>query len=284
MNFSESRLLDKITLVARRANLTAAAVAVYDFQSSLHFNYQVDRWFHAASTMKLGVLFALFKATDDGRISLEDRLHVRNRFRSVVDGSPYRLESNRDGDSEVYTHIGRRMRMLDLAEAMIVRSSNLATNLLIDFMGIAYIQEVLQQAGLHGLLIVRGVEDHLAYQRGINNQVTAQGLLDFFKLLHGTYLTEMSRVEMLSILLNQQFNRMIPALLPSKVKVAHKTGEISTVCHDAGLIILPDREPYILVILTEFPSSHTHRAEPLAEISLAVYEELVSRQETVKVI
>jgi beta-lactamase class A len=73
------------------------------------------------------------------------------------------------------------------------------------------------------------------------------------------------------ILLEQRFNSMIPARLPAHAAVAHKTGEISTACHDIGIVYLPEREPYIAVILTEFDADRNGRRETVATISELIY-------------
>jgi len=72
---------------------------------------------------------------------------------------------------------------------------------------------------------------------------------------------------------------MIPALLPREARVAHKTGEISTVCHDAGIVFLPKRKPYVLAILTEWPENIERRQACLAEISRAVFEFVTTGEE-----
>ena len=81
---------------------------------------------------------------------------------------------------------------------------------------------------------------------------------------------------MFDILFQQRFNSMIPAGLPeaAKARVAHKTGEISTVCHDAGMVFLPGRAPYVLVVLTEYPAAGNaaSRHKTVAAISAAVYD------------
>ena len=70
---------------------------------------------------------------------------------------------------------------------------------------------------------------------------------------------------------------MIPAGLPSHATVAHKTGEISTVCHDAGIVYLPEREPYIVAILTEVDPDKNGRRETVAKISEAVYKAVTGK-------
>src|SRR6266540_1383150 len=136
--------------------------------------------------------------------------------------------------------------------AMISGSSNLATNLLLDFVGVEYAQRVLRNARVSGVKLRRGVEDHAAHERGINNEVTANGLLALLSAVRGDFLSNASKEQAIHILLEQRFNSMIPAGLPAHAAVAHKTGEISTACHDMGIVYLPEREPYIAVILTEF--------------------------------
>ena len=189
---------------------------------------------------------------------LSDRLHVRNRFRSEADGTPFFLQPDRDGDPDLYKSIGRTASLQSLAETMIVRSSNLATNLLLDFLGVPTVAEALEAAQLSALRCVRGVEDEAAFAKNLNNQVSAEGLLHLFQRIHeGRILAAESRDRLFDILFQQRFNSMIPSGIPdvAKARVAHKTGEISTVCHDAGMVFLPGRAPYALVILTEYPSA-----------------------------
>ena len=273
-------LLEQLRDIGRQARVSALAVALYDYALDLRLSLQASRSFHAASTIKLVILFALFRAAELGRLRLTDRLHVRNRFRSQADGSPFFLSADRDGDPELYRSIGRTVALRDLAETMIVRSSNLATNLLVDHLEVPFVAECLAAAGLEGLRCVRGVEDEAAFARGLNNFVTADGLLEFFRRVHDARaLTAESRDRMFDILFQQRFNAMLPAGIPdsAKARVAHKTGEISTVTHDTGMIFLPGRAPYALVVLTEYPAAGqaSARNKTVAAISAAVYEFLL---------
>ena len=270
-------LLDQLLELGRQAQTTAMSVAFYDYASDLHIAYQSERVFHAASTIKLVILLALFRAVELGRLRLGDHLHVRNRFCSQVGGSPFFLEADRDGDPELYKHVGRTASLSALAETMIVRSSNLATNLLLDHLTVPFVTEALAAAGLDSLRCVRGVEDEAAFEQGLNNQVTASGLLTFLRDVdEAKILSAASRERMFDILFQQRFNSMIPAGLPesAKARIAHKTGEISTVCHDAGIIFLPNRAPYILVVLTEYAAagSVSSRHKTVAAVSAAVYD------------
>ncbi|MBO0695631.1 MAG: serine hydrolase [Verrucomicrobia bacterium] len=250
-------------------------MALHDVQSGLRFSLQGDRWFHAASTIKVAVLVAVFRAADEGRLRLDDSLHVRNRFISVADGSPFRLSRDSDAMPELYKRIGRVAKISELAEGMIVASSNLATNLLLDYVTVEYARNVLRNAQVDGVELRRGVEDHAAHEKGINNQVTANGLLRLLSALRGDFLSAKSKEHAIRILLEQRFDSMIPAGLPPHAVVAHKTGEISTACHDMGIVYLPEREPYLAVILTEFDSDRDGRRETVAAISQAIYRSVM---------
>ncbi len=268
-------LRSRIGEIAKEFRIDAIAVAIYDYRDHSRFDLDSDRWFHAASVIKLGILVALFKAAEQGTIHLEDPLHVRNRFRSIVDGSVYQLEADRDGENECHRRVGRTLKISELARAMIVRSSNLATNLLLDLLGIDQIQRLLNEAGISGVRMVRGVEDHVAYERGINNEMTARGAVELLRLVsEGDFLNADSREQIRSILLAQEFNAMIPAKLPKETRVAHKTGEISTHSHDAGIVYHADRAPYLLAVFTESESGSERRSRAVAAVSSLLFTHL----------
>ena len=268
-------LREELEALALRNKARSVAVALHDLETGLRFSLRGDRWFHAASTIKVAVLLAVFRASDEGRFRLDDSLHVRNRFFSAADGSPFRVTQDRDATPELHACIGRTAKIFSLAHAMICGSSNLAANLLLDFVGIEYARTILREAQVDGVELRRGVEDHRAHERGINNEATADGLLSLLSVLRGDLLTAESKREVIRILLEQRFNSMIPAGLPAHATVAHKTGEISTACHDIGIVYLPEREPYITAILTEFDPDADGRRETVAAISDAIYRSLL---------
>lgn len=258
-----------------KSRARALAVAVHDLETGFDFRYHAERWFHAASTIKLAVLLGTFAAIHRGRLLPQSRLHVRNRFRSAYDGSSFRVLTERDADSEVQAAVGKTMRISELARHMIVRSSNLATNLLLDLLGLEFLQQTLDQHHLGGIDLRRGVEDELAFEHGINNRVTADGLVQLLRLIaeEQAVSPELSRA-MLDILHDQEFRSGIPAGLPANARVAHKTGEISTIAHDAGIVYLPGRRPYVLAILTEWDPETAGRSPTIAAASYMIYEHL----------
>jgi beta-lactamase class A len=277
-----STLGDELDRLAAERKAKAIGVAVRDLETEFRFSLRGDRWFHAASTIKVAVLLAVFRAADQGRLRLNDSLHVRNRFFSAASGTVFHVGADRDATPELYQSVGRTAKILVLAHAMIAGSSNLATNLLLDFVGVEYSRTVLREARVAGVELRRGVEDHGAHEQGINNQATANGLLSLFCALRSDFLTDESKQQAIRILLEQRSKSMIPAGLPSHAVVAHKTGEISTVSHDIGIVYLPEREPYITAILTEFEPNQEGRRETVAAISEVIYRSLMGGESKIQ--
>ena len=274
----------RIEEIAQELNDEALAVSLYDYESGVSWERHGDRWFHSASTIKVAVLFALFGAVDAGRLTLDARLHVRNRFYSLADGTPFRVSAARDGDREVHAAIGRTMKVEALARHMIVTSSNLATNLLVDLVGVEAAHQMLARHGIQGIELARGVEDEKAFEQSFNNRVTANGLVALFRAIYESRgLSADSSARMLEILFGQEFRSGIPAGIPASVRgqarIAHKTGEISVAAHDAGIVFLPNRQPYVVAVLTELDASASKRMERVARVSSIVYEWLTAAAE-----
>ena len=267
----------RLRTIAERVNGATLGVSVYDYLSGGAWCFNGDRWFHAASTVKVSILIALFEAIDQGRFALNARLHVRNRFLSAADGEPFRVDPSRDADSEVHEARGRTMRLRELAERMIVRSSNLATNLLVDLLGVDGINASVRNLGIQGVEVVRGVEDDRAFGSGLSNRITPNGALAVMRAIVGSpFLSPEASTRMIDILLAQQFSGTIGPGLPDSIRgiarVAHKTGEISTASHDVGIVFLPGRPPYIAGIFVESNGDARERNELGVRASTAIYE------------
>jgi len=270
---NDATLHDQLERLRADSGFVSIGAHVYDYETERAFSHEGDRWFHGASTVKVAVLVALFHAAETGRLRLEDRLHVRNRFRSIADHSIFRVVRDRDADASVHRRVGRSMKLTELAEPMITRSSNLATNLLLEFLTPQFIADTLAEAKVEGVNVVRGVEDNVAFERGMNNTLTAHGLVQLLRLLRDDhFFPEAARRQMLDILFAQEFRSMIPAGLPDSAQVAHKTGEISTCTHDAGLVLLPGRRPYAVAILTEHAAGLEEPQKTVARVSRLIYE------------
>lgn len=229
--------------------------------------------FHAASTMKVPVMLELFRRADAGEFTLDDEIVVTNRFSSIVDGSPYTLSAGDDSDSSLYDRLGAVISLRELNERMIVRSSNLAANLLITVLGAARVTENARRLGGAGVLVRRGVEDGLGFRAGLNNVTTARGLGRLLAALErGETASAPSTTAMRATLLRQEFNDEIPAGLPPGTRVAHKTGWITATLHDAAIVSVPGREPFVLVILTRAIPEREEARRLMADLARLVWE------------
>lgn len=270
----EVSLYENVLRIKGDHSLEQLGISFYDYETTVQWAFNADSYFHAASTMKLAVLLGVFRQIVHAELSLESEVQVRNRFTSIVNREPFMLDLGRDADPAVYSNLGKTMTVRELAYWMITTSSNLATNLLVGVVGIDTIQRTLDELGIEGLKILRGVEDQAAFDAGLNNEVTANGLMRLLRVVadRRVYSREASD-QILEILLDQQFKSGIPAGLPKAARVAHKTGNISTVHHDAGIVYLDGRKPYVLVVLTQF-GAETGRSTAVADISRDIFAKL----------
>jgi beta-lactamase class A len=247
-------------------------VAFHDLQTGDTLFLRADESFHAASTMKVPVMIELFRRVDAGTLSLDQGIPLANQFKSIADGSTYSLNASDDSDSLAYTLVGTRVALKDLIEHMITRSSNLATNALIELVGAKNANETAHKLGANNIKVLRGVEDTPAFRAGMNNTTTARDLAVLLEAIEtGRAASRKSCDTMREILARQEFNEEIPAGLPPGTKVAHKTGWITGVLHDAAVVYPPNRKPYVLVVLTrDIPDEKIARAL-IADVSRVVW-------------
>jgi beta-lactamase class A len=231
----------------------------------------VDKPMHAASTMKVPVMIELFRQAETGTLKLDEPLPIRNEFKSIVDGSPYALSVGDDSDREVYANVGGTMTLRQLNEAMITVSSNFATNLMIERLDVEKIRATVSRLGADGMKVLRGVEDQKAFDKGMNNETTARALLVMLeKLAKGEAVGPKADAEMIEVLKRQKFRDAIPAGVPPGTPVAHKTGSITRIQHDAGVVYGP--RPYTLVVLVRGIQDGKQAQALIAEISKVVWQ------------
>jgi beta-lactamase class A len=231
-----------------------------------------DSVFHAASTMKVGVMIQLFGEVDAGKLSLDQQVTLQNRFSSIIDGSPYTLDPKDDSDSTLYLKVGQSVAIRELLDRMIERSSNLATNSVIELVGPQRTDSAVHALGATRMQVLRGVEDLKAFDAGRNNVLSARDLGTLLAAIQdGRAATPASCAQMRQILLAQEFSTEIPAGLPPGTPVAHKTGWITGVLHDAAIVYPRSSSPYILVVLTRgIPDEHVAQ-HLIADISRSIY-------------
>jgi beta-lactamase class A len=256
-----------------RASGAEVAVAFRTLESGQELFIAPDEVFHAASTMKVPVMIELFRQAEAGQLRLDDPLPVINEFHSIVDHSPYTLDPAGDSDTEVYKHVGGSMTLRQLNEAMITVSSNLAANLLIERLGVENIRRTVRDLKADGMQLLRGVEDSKAFAKGMNNTTTARGLMRLMEAIaRGEAVSRQASREMIAVLRRQHFNDGIPAGLPPGTPVAHKTGEITKIHHDAAIVL--GNRPFVLVVLVRGIEDQKKSAALMADIARLIYSSM----------
>jgi beta-lactamase class A len=270
-------LRDSILTRVSQSPGATVAVSYLDLETGESVSINEDSVFHAASTMKVPVMIEVLKRAQSGSFSLDQGVLLVNQFASIVDGSPYSLDAGEDGDTALYERIGERVPIRDLMRRMITRSSNLATNQLIALTGARNVTETARALGARNIHVLRGVEDQKAFDRGMINTTTSNDLAVLLRAIdQGQVLSPASSAEMREILLAQEFNAKIPAGLPAGTRVAHKTGEITAVSHDAAVVYPAGRRPYILVVLTKGLRESAASSRLIADISRLVWANATS--------
>lgn len=261
----------KDSIAAIQGDVAVAFMDLNDPSDTLFIN--ADTNFHAASTMKVPVMIELFKQQEMGLIQMNDSVPLINEFKSIVDGSPYSMDLADDSDDVLYGKIGTQVALKDLLYSMITVSSNLATNVLIGLVGAKNVTATMRGLGASQIEVLRGVEDQKAYDLGLSNTTTARDLAVIMRAIavHEAG-TDADCQKMIGILKDQKFNDIIPFYLPKTVEVAHKTGSITGVHHDAGIVYLPSGQSYVLVLLSKNLADFDRGTVQLAGISKVFYD------------
>ena len=249
------------------------AVAFRDISTKKELLINEKEVYHAASTMKTPVMIEVFRQASKKKFLLNDSITLKNEFKSIVDGSSFALDSADDSEFELYKHLGEKRSIHDLVYQMIIVSSNFATNLIIEKVGAKNVTQTMRKYGAKDIQVLRGVEDQKAYDKGLNNTTTAYDLMLIFeKIARGKAVNKKACEAMINILLDQKFNTIIPAQLPAVVKVAHKTGFITGIHHDSGIVILPDGRRYVLVLMSKNVKEEDKAIKAMATVSGMIYQ------------
>ncbi|HET8675079.1 MAG TPA: serine hydrolase [Blastocatellia bacterium] len=264
---------NKIQQLIKESGAEMVGVAYFDLGTGAEILINADESFHAASTMKVPVMMEVFRQDRKGKLSLNDYLPIKNDFISIADGTRFTISADSDSEQTLYNRIGQTEVVIELVRQMIDASSNLATNLLIERVTAPSVMEYMREIGARNIRVLRGVEDGKAYELGMNNTATARDLMIILRqIARKQAVSSKASNEMVKILLEQKFNDGIPAGLPKEVKVAHKTGSITKINHDAAIIYPPNRKPYVLVVLTRGIEDEKRANKLIADISRTIYK------------
>jgi beta-lactamase class A len=251
-------------------------IVAIDLETGRRIGINEDLVVHAASTMKVPVLLELYRRAGARELDISAEIEVRNQFRSIADTAHYyTLSTSDDSEHGLYTMLGRRTSYRDLARRMIISSSNLATNLLIDELGATAVQRTTDRIGGDGMRVLRGVEDGPAFRAGMNNTTTARGLANVLaSIARCDVLPRPLCAEVVDILAAQEFREMIPSGLPEGVRVAHKRGWITGIQHDAAIVYPLNSPPYVLVVLTRGAQDSVAAYRVARDVSRLVWQAL----------
>jgi beta-lactamase class A len=267
----------KIEELIRSSGAETVAVACHDVSSGTELLINPDITFHAASTMKVPVMMEIYRQAAAGKLSLDQRIPVKNDFASIVDGSHYSLTADSDSDQSLYTRVGETATIRELMHLMITVSSNLAANLLIERVTPERVMDLMRTLGANNIRVLRGVEDGKAFEKGLNNVTTARDLMILLRrIAERRAVSAKASDEMIKVMLDQKFNEGIPAGLPADARVSHKTGSITKINHDAAIVYPAGRKPYVLVVLTRGIEDEKVAHKLIADISRVVYEQALT--------
>lgn len=269
-----SRLLARLDEEVAAGGLVSVWAGTLD--GSPVFEFDSLKTHYAASTMKLPVVVAAWRRAVRGELALDQRVPVVNVFASAADGSPFSIDEADDQDPDTWAALGAEVTVAQLAEHAVIHSGNLATNLLLDVVGLDEVQQVLRRAGCSASTVVaRGIEDLAARAAGISNVVTARDLAVLMAAIgrRDEALGGESVCGPVEAILARQVHRdQIPAGLPHGLTVANKTGWVTGLSHDVALVRPKDRAPFVLAVCTTTEHSEEAAAALVAAIARGYWE------------
>ncbi len=239
--------------------------------------HEPDQTYYAASTMKLPLMAATHLSLHGGRLAPDQPVVVGDEFASALPGARFRMEPDDDADQDPATWLamGESLPLSELLRRSVVRSGNLATNLVLAQVGSAAVAEVLQLAGCSELTsLPRGIEDRPAREAGLDNLVTAADLGRMMAAIGDRRLgAQEACAAMEDLLAQQEFRDRIPAGLPPGTYAACKSGWVPGINHDVALVRAGDLA-YVLAVCTEVETDEDTSTGAIAEISRLVWSAL----------
>lgn len=216
--------------------------------------------FPSASVIKVPILVEIMCQRDEGRLSLDEVFTLRESEK--VPGSGVLMD----------LHDGMQLTLRDLAVLMIIVSDNTATNMLIDRIGMDAVNERMRGLGLTSVTLARKMYDWEQQKLGNENLISAHEMMLLLRwIAEGRISSKSTSDEIIGIMARQQYRDKIPLLLPEDTRVANKTGSITGVTHDVGVVYTPDG-PYVLCALAGDVDEAPRAARTIAEVSRALYD------------
>lgn len=242
---------------ADRTNTYAIYVKPLDSDLSLIIH---NEQMTAASMIKLFIMAEAFRQKKAGLIDLDEESTITD---DVKVGGAGILQN---------VPVGTRKTLRELIDLMIIESDNTATNIIIDRLTIENINQLITGLGLKNTVLQRKMMDFQSKKNGKENYTSAFDFgMTLEKIYWGQCIGPQEDAAMLEILLRQKDNDKIPALLPATIKVAHKTGELTGILHDGG-IVYGEKGAYIVCIMTNTNKDVATASKDIAAISKTIYQ------------
>lgn len=236
-----------------------AGIALKDLGEGFTVGINADEIFPTASTIKIHVLTKLLQRAEAGEIDLSRRI--------TVDPTTHVLGSG----VIAYLEGPITLTLRDMATLMMIASDNTATNICIDYAGIADTNALIQEMGLVKTVLRRKMMDNIATMQEQENVSTPAELIAMLALLHEGKPSPTVAAQTLEIMKKQNYG-FIDRGIPATVAVANKPGWIEAVMCDAALVYLP-RRPYLLAVMTKYALCSAATQERfIIDISEIVYE------------
>ena len=235
------------------------AIYIKDLKTQKTYQHNADEIFSSASIYKLAVMYKAYDAIDKNQLSKEEILSaekvtldktllgIQNETRNV----------NQENQVQVAYNVGEALRL------MITISDNYSAILLAQRLGWQNIDQLMEKEGFGQIDLINADAP----------SVSAKAVGDLLEKIYlGKAVSPMASQEMKTLLFAQQVNDRIPKYLPATAEVGHKTGELNSLRHDAG-IVLGKNSHYIFVFFSETPVPED-TSETIAQLSKKIFDEL----------
>lgn len=279
-------------------------VAIKHLETGEELTINGDKPYPLASVVKIPILVALCNEAAAGNMDLYDKVQLHEQERIPGSGVLKELVP------------GTEVTLKDLATLMIIISDNMATDKLLQLLGIDLVNSHMEKLGLPQLSIQLTIWELLAYCVGIDSSAYSEEVFDevshlldmekedvpvpaqlhkkvtelntgsvnslnllLEKIENCDGIQETASQQIIQILQKQQYNRRIPRQLPGTMKVAHKTGTLRGVVNDVGIMYLPDEKGRVVIsILSEGNPTTEAGDDVISQISNEVYNYFMGKK------
>jgi len=216
--------------------------------------------FPSASTIKLVIMSELLRQVKENKLNLDQTIILSDKMKTSGDGILKELNT------------GHEFTLQEILLLMIIISDNMATNILIDIVGMDNVNRMARKLGLKKTKLQRKMMDSVAAKSGRENYTSAYDMFRILELIYkGENIDKYHSNIMLDILKRQQAGGRLNLYLPEGILMANKTGSLDKLEHDVGIIYLPNCV-YIICVLTNEINSNKDGREIIGNISKMVYE------------